>query len=193
VADGIAEAANGTVYVDTESGDGFNVQANLYEVTGNAVQPVPVTTPELASLPALGAPEFPASVFPLSTAPRGPHAALASCPASAGIVPFTPSAEAAARQLLGGWNSNFSYDLHASDRAWWTGLITSSVAGRQTVGLATPAVGTLYAPAIAAACGQQLVDDSISVAMAPSEYSAAVEHLYLLDRAGTPLVYFSAA
>jgi hypothetical protein len=192
VADGIAEASNGTVYVDTESGDGFNIQENLYAVTGNTVQPVPVTTPALASLPAPGAPEFPASVFPLSTPARGAHAALTSCPASAGLVPFTSSAKAEARQLLGGWNIDFSYDLHASDRAWWTGLMASPIGGRQTVGAATAAAGTLYAPAIATACGQQLVDDSISVVMAPSEYSSAIEHLYLLDRSGTPLVYFSA-
>ncbi|MFZ0250038.1 MAG: hypothetical protein WAL61_08835 [Acidimicrobiales bacterium] len=192
VADGIAEAADGTVYVDTESGDGFNVQADLYEVTGANVRPVPVTTPELASLPASGAPGFPASVFPLSTPARA-RAALASCPSAVGLLPFTSSAKAEARQLLGGWDTDFSYDLHASDRAWWAGLLASPIGGRQDVGVATPASGTLYAPAIAASCGQRLVDDSISVLMAPSVYSAAVEHLYLLDRAGTPLVYFSAS
>ena len=53
------------------------------------------------------------------------------------------------------------------------------------------AAGTLYAPAIAGACGQRLVQDSIVVLMEASVYSFSFEHLYLLDRADTPLVYFS--
>ncbi len=193
VADGIAETANGTVYVDTDPGDGFNQQVDLYEVTGDTVQPVPVTTPELGSLPAPGAPGFSASVFPLSTPAHGTDAALTSCPSQVGVVPFTPAAEATARLMLGLWNTDFSYDLHASDRSFWPQLIATYVGGRQTVGPASPAAGTLYAPAIAAACGQQLVRDSVTVVMEASEYSFALEHLYLLDRDGTPLVYFSAS
>jgi sugar lactone lactonase YvrE len=191
VADGIAEAADGTVYVDTDPGDGFNDQVDLYEVSGDVVQPVPLTTPELSSLPAPGAPGFSASVFPLSISAHGTDAALTSCPSPAGVVPFTPAAEAAARLMLGLWNSGFSYNLHASDRSWWPELIATYAGGRQTVGAASPATGTLYAPAIAAACGQELVHDSIAVVMEASEYSFSVEHLYLLDRDGTPLVYFS--
>jgi hypothetical protein len=190
-ADGIAEAANGTVYVDTDPGDGFNEQADLYEVTGDVVQPVPITTPDLGSLPAAGAPGFPASVFPLSTPAHGTDAALTSCPSPVGVVPFTPSAVATARLMLGLWNTGFSYDLHASDRSWWSELIATYVGGRQTVGPASAAAGTLYAPAIVAACGQQLVRDSIVVVMGASVYSYSFEHLYLLDRDGTPLVYFS--
>jgi hypothetical protein len=130
-------------------------------------------------------------VFPLSTPAHGTDPALTSCPTPAGVVPFTPAATAAARLMLGLWNTDFSYNLHASDRSWWTELIATYAGGRQTVGAASPAAGTLYAPAIAAACGQQLVHDSIAVVMGPSVYSFAAEHLYLVDRDGTPLVYFS--
>ncbi len=192
VADGIAEAADGTVYVDTDPGDGFNDQEDLYEVTGDTVQPVPLTTPVLGSLPAPGAPGFSASVFPPSIPARGTDAALTSCPSPAGVVPFTTAAETSARLMLGLWNTDFSYNLHASDRSWWPELVAGYGGGRQTVGPASPAAGTLYAPAIAAACGRQLVHDSITVVMEASEYSFSFEHLYLLDRDGTPLVYFSA-
>ena len=191
VADGIAEAPDGTVYVDTDPGDGFNDEADLYEVTGDVVQPVPLTTPALGSLPAPGAPGFSASIFPLSTPAHGTDPALASCPSGEGLVPFTPSVEATARLMLGLWNTGFSYNLHGSDRSWWPELMTTYVGGRQSVGPTSPAPGTLYAPAIAAACGQRLVQDSIVVLMEASVYSFSFEHLYLLDRAGTPLVYFS--
>ena len=43
-----------------------------------------------------------------------------------------------------------------------------------------------------AACGAALVKDSLAVVMGTSAYSSATEHLFLLDRDGTPLVYFSA-
>ena len=191
VADGIAEAPDGTVYIDTDPGDGFNDEADLYEVSGDLVQPVPLTTPALGSMPAPGAPGFSASIFPLSTPAQGTDPALTSCPSSQGVVPFTPSVEATARLMLGLWNTGFSYNLHGSDRSWWPELMASYVGGRQTVGPASPAAGTLYAPAIAAACGQRLVQDSIVVLMEASVYSFSFEHLYLLNRAGTPLVYFS--
>ena len=31
-----------------------------------------------------------------------------------------------ARQLVGPWNTSSSYDLHASDRAWWTAAVSLS-------------------------------------------------------------------
>jgi hypothetical protein len=192
VADGIAEAPDGTVYVDTSSGDGFNDQRALYTVSGTTLTPVPITTTATGSMPAPGAPGFPAPTFPSSTSVRETDAALSSCPASAGLVPFTPMAEATARQMLGGWNTSFSYDLHASDRSWWPLLMATYQGGRQSVEAVTPAAHTLYAPAIAGACGQNLVADSLEIEMGPSEYSHSWEHLYLLDRDGTPLVYFSA-
>ncbi len=191
VADGIAEAPNGTVYVDTDPGDGFNEEADLYEVTGDVVRPVPLATPALGSLPAPGAPGFSASIFPLTTPAHGTDPALTSCPSAEGMVPFTPSVEATARLMLGLWNTGFSYNLHGSDRSWWPELMATYVGGRQTVGPVSPAAGTLYAPAIAAACGQRLVQDSIVVLMEASVYSFSFEHLYLIDRSGTPLVYFS--
>jgi hypothetical protein len=196
VADGIAEAPDGTVYVDTGAGDGFNDQVGLYTDTGGVLRPLTIDTSSLDSLPPPGAPGFPATLYPLPRPVRGRDAALPSCPSTEGVVPFTGAARAEAKQLLGSWNTSFSYDLHASDRSWWQGDVDTFTigpfGGRQTVGPVTPAAGTLYAQAIEAACGSALVRNSLAVVMEPSAYSAAYQHVYLLDRNGTPFVYFGA-
>ena len=49
------------------------------------------------------------------------------------------------------------------------------------------------AGAVAAACGDELVRESIVVDVGPSTDSFAVGHLYVLDRLGHPLVYFEAS
>jgi len=194
VVDGIAEAANGTVYVDTTYGDGFNDGSGLYTDENGVLQPLPVSSSLASSLPHLGAPGFPAAVYPYSRAAHGRHPALASCPSLTGVVPFPHAALAAARSMLGLWNSDFSYDLHASDRAWWAGDVatftTGELDGRQTVGSMEAVAKTLYAPAIEAACGRKLVEDSIAVVMEPSAYDLGYQHVYLIDRDGSPLVYF---
>jgi len=196
VVDGIAEAADGTVYADTDYGDGFNDTSGLYTEVNGVLQPLLVTSSLSSSLPAVGAPGFPAAVFPSTTSAKGSHPALASCPSLTGVVPFTPAAVTAARRTLGLWNSSFAYDLQASDRSWWSGDVATftggELEGRQTVGPATAAANTLYAPAIEAACGRKLVEDSTAVVMEPSAYDFAYQHVYLIDRGGTPLVYFGA-
>ena len=196
VVDGIAEAADGTVYTDTDYGDGFNDTSGLYSEVNGVPQPLLVTSSLSSSLPAVGAPGFPAAVFPSTTSANGSHLALALCPSLTGVVPFTPAAVRAARRTLGLWNSSFAYDLQASDRSWWAGDVATftggELEGRQTVGPAKAAADTLYAPAIEAACGRKLVEDSTSVVMQPSAYDFGYQHVYLIDRGGTPLVYFGA-
>lgn len=196
VVDGIAEAADGTVYVDTSYGDGFNDRSGLYTDEDGVLQPLPVSNSLASSLPYVGAPGFQAAIFPSTRPAHGRHPALASCPSLTGVVPFTRSAVAAARSTLGLWNSDFSYNLHSSDRAWWAGDVATftggELEGRQTVGSAAAATETLYTPAIEAACGRNLVEDSIVVVMEPSAYDFGYQHVYLIDRDGTPLVYFGA-
>jgi hypothetical protein len=196
VAEGIAEAPGGALYVDSEPGDGFTDQTGLYEINNGVAHAVEMSASLASTLPAVGAPGYPASTFPATIPSTQTGAALSSCPSMASVVPFTPAAENAARQLLGFWNTAFSYNLHASDRAWWPGVVENftgtSVVGRQTVGPVAPASGGLYAPAIEAACGRTLVHDSIQVVMEPSAYDFSYQHVYLLDRGGTPLVYFAA-
>jgi hypothetical protein len=191
--EGIAEAANGTIYVDTEPGDGFTDQTGLFAMTDGVTRAVPVTTSLLDTLPAVGAPGFPAATYP-ATAPAVSRRALSSCPSPAGVVPFDRAAAAQARQLMAFWNTNLSYDLHASDRAAWPADVVTFTGrgdqGRQSIMSVTRASDDLYAAAVARACGASLVQDSLAIVMGPSVYSSAVEHLFLLDRGGTPLVYF---
>lgn len=195
VADGVAGSAGGTIYADSEYGDGFSDATGLYEVTDGVARPVDVTSSLASTLPAVGAPGFPPATYPATTASSGVEAALGSCPSMTGVVPFTADSESSARQLLGLWNISFSYDLHASDRSWWPGVVGAfsgmGPEGRQTVGTLSPAVDSLYAPAIAASCGSRLVRDSIEVVMGPSAYDLSYQHVFVLDRSGMPLVYFA--
>jgi hypothetical protein len=56
-----------------------------------------------------------------------------------------------------------------------------------------PPTESLNAPAVAAACGQALVKDSVEVVMGASPYDFSYQHVFLLDRDGSPLVYFADA
>jgi hypothetical protein len=198
VADGVAAAPDGTIYTDAAPGDGYNDQVGLYTVNpidGGGVVAAHVDGPGTASLPSLRAPAFDGYPAP---GPSSDPEALPDCPAMDDVVPFTPAEVTSARLLLGGWGNDFSYDLHASDRAWWARDIATFTAGdglgigRLLVGKAQPASGTLYATAIAASCGTSLLHDSEEVTLTPSPYDRSVEHVYLLTRGGTPLVYFVA-
>jgi hypothetical protein len=196
VAEGIAQAPDGTIYVDSEPGDGFSDQTGLYAVTGSTVRPLAVTTPLAATLPAEGGPGFPAALYPPDVPVAHPGAGLAACPSSHGLEPFSPAAEAAARQLAGQWGTGFSVELQGSDRAWWPGVVAdftgSGREGRGTVETVSPAREDLYASTVGHDCGESLVSDSLVIVLGPSAYSTAVSHLYLLNRDGTPLVYFDA-
>jgi hypothetical protein len=62
--------------------------------------------------------------------------------------------------------------------------------GPGSVTSASAASGDLFSSAVAAACGRSLVHETLAVSIGPSPYSSVVATLYLLDRGGTPLVYF---
>jgi hypothetical protein len=196
VPEAITETADGTVYMASEPGDGMTDQTGLYSLRGGVVSVVPVSSTLESTLPGVGASGFGASVYPATRPAAGADAALTACPSTQGMEPFDAAVEKDARALLGFWNTSLSYDLHASDRSWWPGDVQTFTSGpfggRQSVGSITAAVKDLYAPAVTAACGAALVKDSLAVVMGTSAYSSATEHLFLLDRDGTPLVYFSA-
>jgi hypothetical protein len=195
--DGVAAATDGTIYVDTEPGDGFNDQVGLYSIVNNHTTPVAIQSLSGATLPGTGAPGFAADLYPAPIAPQLVGAAMDGCPSMQGVVPFTPVAEKEARQLVGYWNTGFSYDLHASDRAGWPGVLSTftgeQFGGRMALVSLGPAARDLNAAPLRAACGATLARDSIAIVLGPSPYSRSVEHLFLLDRDGTPLVYFAAA
>jgi len=198
--DGIAVAPDGTIFVDTFSGNGWTDATSLAEVPrGGHPQQIEITTPVLDTLPGPGAAGFPASVYPAPVPARGSD--LASCPSPEGLEPFGPAGLAAARRTAAQFNaytSSFWGDLRSSDRAWWQGVFSDWSGGAydndtHTVEPEGPATADTFAPVVANACVRALLRDSEVVVEGPSAYSFQVTHLFMLDRDGHPLVYFQAA
>ncbi len=126
VADGIAETSDGTVYIDTHVGDGYNVQSGLDVIEHGNVRFNAISTPPLAntsSRPSVP-PASAATTYPATVATKSSTVALSRCPSSQGVVPFDGGRESrGSPAMLAYWNTGFSYDLHASDRAWWPGVV----------------------------------------------------------------------
>lgn len=155
---------------------------------------VPIRTPLAATLPKLGAPGFPAALDPASRPSHG--TALASCPGDAGLEPFTRGAVAAARKIARRYYSGqFASGIAVTDRSWWTADFNSfaaeSLGGSHTVTGERPASQTPAAAGIRRACGAELVRDSIAVTLGASPSSNLTGTLYLLNRDGHPLVYYT--
>jgi hypothetical protein len=198
--DGIAVAPDGTIFVDTFSGNGWTDATSVAEIPHNGLpHQVAITTPVLDTLPGANAPGFASSVYPAPVAARGND--LVSCPSRKGLQSFGPAAVTAAKQTAAQFNaytSSFWGDLHSSDRSWWPSVFgewTGSAYDNDThtVESEGPATADIFAPVVATACGQTLVRDSEVVVEGPSAYSFQVTHLFMLDRDGHPLVYFQAA
>ena len=122
--DGVAVAPSGAIFVDTFSGNGWTQTTSLAEIEPNrTAHELAITTPVLATLPALGGAGFPASTYPAPAEARGVD--LSACPASQGLRAFNASSTAAARRVAAQFNaftSSFYGDLRSSDRSWWEGL-----------------------------------------------------------------------
>jgi hypothetical protein len=197
--DGIAVAPDGTIFVDTFSGNGWTDATSLAEIPrGGRSHQIAIDTPVLSTLPRASAPGFAATVYPAPVEARGRD--LGSCPSPEGLQSFDPAAVAAAKRLAAQFNaytSSFWGDLHSSDRSWWTSIFGEWTGGAydndtHTVESEGPATADTFAPVVAAACGEALVRDSEVVVEGPSAYSFQVTHLFMLDRDGHPLVYFQA-
>jgi hypothetical protein len=194
VANGVAQAPDGTVYADSNANGGLASDTGLYAISPTGVvRPLAVTNPVVATLPGPAAPGFPADLYPAPTPARA-GGALTQCPSTTGLVPYDSSARLAARTVALNWGSTFNQELQASDRSSWSTLATdftfTDPAGRGDIVSMTPASGDLYAPVVARDCGRTLVKDSLVIVIGPGQVHNAVEHLYLLDRGGTPLVYY---
>ncbi len=192
--DGIAVARDGTVYVGNAQGNGYGAGTVLVSISPDKrAALVPIRTPLSATLPKLGAPGFPASVYPASRPSHSP--ALASCPSEVGIEPFTTAAIGAAKRIARNYSSSqFASSITVTDRSWWTvefnAFASGNLGGPHTVTGARPAVQTAAAAGIERACGTKLIQDSLAVTLGASPYSTLTGTLYLLDRAGHPLVYY---
>lgn len=70
--DGVAVAPSGAIFVDTFSGNGWTQTTSLAEIEPNrTAHELAITTPVLATLPALGGAGFPASTYPAPAEARG--------------------------------------------------------------------------------------------------------------------------
>ena len=197
-ADGVAVSRSGAVYVANSAGNGYGDGNALVEVApGGGAHVVPVHTPVTATFPAPGATGYPLSVYPPARPAQGRD--LAACPSPEGLQPFDAAAIKAAGALVANYNAGGvgMLDLADADRSWWAGdfdlLDSQAGTGNTSVVSVQPASRDTFAGAVAAACGEELVRESIVVDVGPSADSFAVGHLYVLDRLGHPLVYFEAS
>lgn len=194
--DGVAVAANGTIYTDTFVGNGSTNQTALAEIAPSGHgRLLTTTTPLDQTLPAIGASGFPATLYP---PPIPTHAGSdpSACPAEAGLRSFDARARAAAiaaaRRIDVSplWNG-----LHHSDRTWWAGLYTDQIDGQYEGGQhrvisVGPAAADPYAATVARACGSALLKESLAIVIGRGVYADQVSHLYFLDRHGHPLLYW---
>lgn len=191
--DGIAVTKAGTIYVDNAEGNGYGMATVLVRISPSKhATLVPIRTPLAATLPAVDAPGFPASLYPPAARSRGP--ALPSCPSERGLEPFGPGAVVQATRIAKAYMSGqFASDIVVTDRSWWAAdfnrMARGGGFGRHTVARETPAIKRPASAGLARACGRQLVDDSIAVTVGGSGYSDFAWTLYFLDRSGHPLVY----
>jgi hypothetical protein len=191
---GIAVTPSGVIYVDNAQGNGYGRASVLVRIaTDGKAQVVPIRTPLSRTLPAVGARGFPMSLYP---APRkSATSTFSSCPSSAGLEAFTPSSINDAKTIATHYQSSqYASDLAVTDRSWWEPAFVafqSAVLGIHSMTREEPAEQTAGATAIGSACGDSLVRDSIAVSIGRSAYSDATGVLYLLDRAGHPMVYYA--
>ncbi len=190
---GITVSRHGTIYVDSAEGDGFGPGTVLVSISPTKhASLVPVRTPLAATLPRVGAPGFPATLYPATRRSHG--AALASCPSPAGLERFSPQAIVRARAIARTYLSGqFASDITVTDRSGWVedfhALAGGDDLGHHTVIRAAPTSRDPVATGLAHACGRELVRDSLSVTVGRSAYSTFSGTLVFLDRRGHPLVY----
>jgi len=191
---GVAVAADGTVYADTNDFGGWGDEVGLVEVSPTGLaRTLPLTGTLAATLPAPGTPGFPAATYP-PPRPASLGAGLSSCPSPQGLVPFDAAARSAASAEAVTCTTTFGATLTASDRALWPSAYADWTAGlgdlgRHDVDRVAPARDDRAAPDLALACGAALVAGSLVVVIGPSAYSRSASHLFFVDWGGRPLVY----
>jgi hypothetical protein len=145
---------------------------------------------------------FPKSIYPAPSRARA-HGALTFCPDEAGLESFTRAARLRATAVAESYGRiSQEADLRSSDRAWWPEVRTMWRSGRTTPAASTEMVDGSqlgakmgYATIVRHACGEQLVEKSLSVAVGPRQThppycDACITSLFFIDRRGRSLLYF---
>jgi hypothetical protein len=167
-------------------------------------------------LPQVGAPGFPAAIYPAAVRPRHRRGALAACPAPVALVKPPSSARATAIAIIDHWGTaNRAALLHAADRAIWPEIVMNFPANRahrrrhqaQPILYAGPLKGehryfgggSPGAPdpssfirfSCGAAIEAAIVNRSYLVVTGTQSEPALQEDYVFLDRAGHLLLYFT--
>ena len=165
--------------------------------------------PSTLALPAVGTAGFPAQVFP--KAGPGGGGSIPGCPSTEGLRSFSGTAPARAAVI---WatvlSQTFSYDLHHTDRAWWSTIRSDWRDARQR-GEANPRgafVGPdaiLYTGSLQATpqfgvprqyrflrhwCGAALADQSYAIVSGPRNGPALQGVAVFLNRRNHVLLYY---
>jgi hypothetical protein len=174
--DGVAVAPDGTIYVDTFSGNGYTNQTALAAVSpAGKARLLRTTTPLAATLP---------------------PGMTTGCPSPAGLRAFDASARTSAIHAAQVVDiPPFDRGLRLSDPSWWAGFYTDQIDGRYEIGRhhvysVGPASADPYEAAVAHRCGAALVHDSLAVVVGRGVYSDQVSHMFFLDRNGRALLYW---
>jgi len=175
--DGVAVGADGTIYTDTDVGNGYTNQTALAAVDPDGHARLLHTTTPLAATLAAG--------YRAST-----------CPSTAGLRPFDDAArDRAAKTAESVDVVAFDRGLQLTDQSWWPGYYTDRIddryeIGRHRVYTVRPATADPYAAAVDERCGSALVRHSLVIVVGPGVYSDQVSHMFFLDRGGRPLLYW---
>jgi len=175
--DGVAVGADGTIYIDTDVGNGYGNRTALAAVDPDGhASLLRTTTPLAATLPA----GYRASTCPsLAELRRFDAAATKAAVRAAQVIDIPP----------------FTRGLRLSDPSWWPGFYTDQIDGQYEVGrhhvyTVGPASADPYSGAVARRCGGPLVRDSLAIVVGRGVYSDQVSHMFFLDRNGRALLYW---
>jgi hypothetical protein len=178
----------------------------------------PSPTPSASTkypLPALGAPGFPASVYPLAHRGAKPGT-IASCPSNSGLQPPNDVARRQALRTAQRLETrSFASDLHDTDRSYWPGIQAGWQAHRnwqtpaaprkrsrvyllysgRLSGLEQPTGVPNLAPYVGEGCGERTLRDTFIAIYGPARSQDQASGLQNADlfvvRHGRALLYFS--
>jgi hypothetical protein len=151
------------------------------------------------ALAAVSVDQFPASVYPQPVTATPDHA-LALCPNPSGLQAFDSKATQIALEAAQAYDrASLATDLRNSDRAWWSNVRKLWSSGHPGAGVeqrvvlgSEPAAKSGFAVFMAPACGATTLAKSLLVTIGPpqSPCDACRSHLFFVDRAGRPLIYY---
>ena len=155
-----------------------------------------------AAVAAVAVDQFPAAVYPQSVAATPDHA-LALCPNPSGLVAFSAKARKAAVQAAKAYDrASLAADLRNSDRAWWSNVRKMWASGhpgtdveKRVVLGSGPTAASGLSVFMGPACGASTLAKSLMVTIGPPQSPGNVcdacrSHLFFVDRAGRPLIYY---